>query len=161
VPLDAGQLAREFMDLRRPFPADAPTAAKRQAAAYARYAANALSPAGGSPTTIAAAQAVLEAALNPICLQHDPSAVQAMAAAYTAFWFTPPVVFSGATPGVVTAVAGGPALAAGLLAIGAANALSGASEDQATKAIADVFDLFTRTVVVTHTGPPLVVGPIS
>jgi hypothetical protein len=163
VALQSSTLKRGLLDLTHSFPRTYEEAAKRWAEAYATYAKDAQSPLGGSPATLAAAQAALAAALAPVfATSRDPVTTSArIAAALTQFWLTPPVAFTGTPPGLVTAVLGTAALAAALPPLGASMARSHASADQAMGQLAAAFDAFTRTVIVLHPVVPApVVGPI-
>jgi hypothetical protein len=119
---------------------------------------------GGSPAALDAGQAVLQQALTvTFATSVDPvTTASQMANAFTAFWFLPPVVFSGTPPGLVTAVGGTAALAVALPAIWLSNQLSKLTTEQSAQAIAAALDAFSRTVIVTHPVVPTpVVGPIS
>src|SRR4051812_28529854 len=95
-------------DLSRPFPKDYVESAKRLADAYATYAATAQSVMGGSPVSLAAAKATLQASLAPVFATSRlaPQTAAQLAQAFTAFWLLPPVAFVGTPPGVVTVVPG-------------------------------------------------------
>lgn len=149
-------------------PGEAPDMARKWSRAYASYAADASTPLGGSPlsSSLEAAQATLEGALtgifsNPLSLLPQTAAL--MAAAFTAFWFLPPVAtLDGAFPGVVTAVAGTALLQAALIAAWLSNLASRAGAEQAAVGVAAALDAFSRTVVVTiATVPSPTVGPLS
>ncbi len=132
--------------------------AEQWAIGYRDYAEGAISCGGGSPTAGAldAAQATLKTALTAAFNFNNPPATTAtsLAAAFTAFWLTPPVVFT--ATGAVTAVAGTAALSSGLSSLWAA----GASTAEASAAAhASLLSIFTLTVVVTHPGVPCA-GPI-
>lgn len=131
-------------------------AAEAWADAYAVYAANAKScSTPGAPASLAAAKATLKAVLTTSFSTRTVASDTAgdMAAAFTAFWLVPPVPFSGTTPGVVTAVAGTAALQAALISTWAANLASQVSAAAAAESMAELLDIFTKTVLVTHVAP--------
>lgn len=140
---------------------------RRIADAYADYAAGAVSCSGGSPTTLAAARPLLELSLGAAFAVYPttpPQTAQALAAAFTAFWLLPPVVFSGPTPGAVSIAAGTAILQAAFLQIWATIPfIRPPSGDPAAVSAAQhaaALDLFTKTVVVLHVPPSACAGPI-
>lgn len=143
-------------------------AADRWAAAYKAYAAGATSCLAGAPNgaSLTAAEATLSAALVAAFSSKDPvTTVSAFGAAFTAFWMAPPMVFTGALPGVVTAATGAAALQAGLPGVWATIQAMGMSCDAAAAASqhATLLDTFTRLVIVLHAPPPPgpgCIGPI-
>jgi len=152
------------------FPQTGFDAGTRWARAYASYAAGAQSVSGDSPPSLAANESALGALLgaafsNP---SGDPSQTAGnIAAALTAFWFSPPVVFTGPpVSAIVTAVAGTAVLQAALLSLWASILAAPDPDDPAGQAAhlhAAALDVFTRTVVVSHFFPPPVppvVAPI-
>lgn len=151
-----------------PFSPDPFVWGRRIADAYADYAAGAVSCSGGSPTTLAAARPLLELSLGAAFAVPPPASppqtAQSLAAAFTAFWLLPPVVFSGPTPGAVSAVAGTAILQAALLQIWAAIPLirppSGDPAAASAAQHAAALDLFTKTIVVVHVPPSACAGPI-
>jgi hypothetical protein len=150
--------------------------AARWARAYADYAQDAISLAGCSPAPLTANEEALAATLLPVFANPygtPASTAQIYDAAFSAFWFGPPVAFPltpagtppppPALPGIVTLVGTG-TLAPALISAWAANFAASAPADQAMAQVAAVIDAFTHTVIVTHLisvpGPPIV-GPIS
>lgn len=158
--LDPNKLRQALTGLQQQSPVMAGYA---WAKAYADYARDAISIAGGSPLGVDLAQPLLGSTLAGIfSVSKDPfTTAQQMAAAFNAFWFLPPMIFSGASPGVVTAVPGVLALPLALTATWATNLAAKAPADEASQRIAQDLDAFTHSVVVAHTGPPPVVGPIT
>ncbi len=143
---------------------DYSVAAQLYADAYAAYAADARSPMTGFPLNLTAPTATLQSALAAaFSAGFDANATaEAMDAAFTAFWLSPPVAFTGSPPGTVTAVTGAGTLAPALLAAWQANTSGDASTADSATQIADAIDAFTRTVIVTHPVVPTpVVGPIT
>lgn len=143
--------------------------ANRIAKAYTDYAKTATSCAGGSPipASITAAGKILQKVLEATYMtSRDPvSTISKKAAAFAAFWLTPPVAFTGATPGAVT-VAVPATLQAVLLAITASNAAraaAGSAVDAHRTAAqwAKALDLWTKTVVVVHAPPSACASPIT
>ncbi len=146
---------KEFLFNSSP-PADAAACAEGWAEAYKLYAVDGQSCAGGNPVggSLTAAKATLKATLTPILnvILHpnDPSTVASgLAAAFTAFWLTPPVVFTSA--GTVTTVSGTAALQTALNAFWTAGGAY-PSADVAAAAHANILNIFTHTVFVTHGG---------
>jgi len=178
--LNPAKLKQGLVDVNgsgKNFPKTPLEAAKRWARAYASYAADAMSLGGAAPVPLTPNEASLAAALtvvfsNPNSL--PPQTAQVYAAAFTAFWFSPPVAFPltpvgtplppPVLPGIVTVVGGSAALPGLLLAAWASNFAARAPDSVAMTKLASVLDTFTRTVIVTHLisvpGPPIV-GPIS
>lgn len=144
---------------------DFPISAKNWANAYAGYATEAQScqAVPPVPAAIQAAQATLQATLAAaFAAGIDPvSTATGMASAFTAFWLAPPVLFSGVTPGVVTAVGGAAVLATALVASWTENTLTKASASAAASTMATILDAFTRTVVVTHAPPSACASPLE
>lgn len=162
--LDPNKLKQLLLQLSQSPPQTPQEAGRRWASAYAAYAADAVSPMGGSPIGLDPGEAVLGNLLGiTFATSRDPNTTaQAYATGFTAFWFVPPVAFTGTPPGVVTLVGGTAALAPALLSVWASNLAGRLREEQAMQAIAAVLDTFTRTVIVTHPVVPTpVVGPIS
>ena len=162
--LDSSALADALSGV---FAAPAPdflTSAKNWANAYAGYAAEAQSCQAVLPVPVAvkAATATLQSALaGAFAGGVDPvSTASAMASAFTAFWFLPPMAFQGVTPGVVTVVSGTGILATGLVASWAQSTATQASADAAASTMATLLDAFTRTVVVTHAPPSVCASPL-
>ncbi len=133
------------------------------ASAYAAYAAGARSCQSVGPASLSTAQSVLASALEATFSTSTTPATTAaqMAAAFTAFWLTPPVAFvGGTTPGVVTGVAGTAALQSGLPTMWAANVAGNLSASDAAQAHADILDIFTKTVLVAHSPPSACAAPV-
>lgn len=146
-------------------PATRAACADAWAAAYRAYAGGARScgtPGAPAGPSLAAAELVLSGALLAAFSGSDPaSTAAAFATALTAFWLTPPVAFAGVTPGLVTVVGGTVALPAALAAMWATNVAGSASASDAAQGHADTFDVFTKTVVVTHAPPSACALPIT
>lgn len=148
---------------------EAPPATKAEcadawASAYKNYASGAQSCQSGSPNPAAltAAEAILSATLLAAFNGTNASdTATAFSTAMSAFWLLPPVLFSGVTPGLVTVVAGAPALQSALLALWSANVAGNVSAADAAQGHADIFHAFSLTVVVTHAPPTTCTGPIS
>lgn len=159
--LSSSTLARALLAISDPanIPRTPEEAGQKWAQAYADYAAAAMSPVAAPPASLAAGQAVLARALGATFRTSlaAPQTASQMAAAFTAFWLTPPVVFGA---GLVTAVTGTTVLAAGLPGVWAANTASSAPAEPAMQRVAGLLDVFTHTVIVTTPGAPPVVGPI-
>ena len=154
--LSVSSLTSSLVGIATSFPGSYAEAGNRWAAAYGSYASAAQSLAGGHPTGIAAAQAILSSALAGAFATGN--AAPAMAAAFKAFWSGPPMPFLGAFPGIVTANGGSFDLSAAFQA----NIDSKADVGTACARIAGVLDTSTRQVVVTDsTTPSPTVGPIS
>ncbi len=129
------------------------------AAAYASYAAGALSCQGSSPV-LTGRESALSSALQSVFASSTNPATTAAAfdAALTAFWTA--VAFPpGVTPGVAAPPAPG-LLTSGLPTMWASNVASAASYSDAAQAHADLFDIVTKTVVVTHAAPSVCAAPI-
>lgn len=135
------------------------------ARAYRQYCDDAISPLGGSPTTLDAAELFLATSLAGVFSNlAGPAQVNTnqMALALTSFWLLPPVVFSGTPPGLVTVVPGSVVLPTALFASFSTNLAARATNQQASQRLASDLDAFTRTVIVTHPVVPTpVVGPIT
>lgn len=166
MPLNPSTLSDALKDIMGPHrPKNVLEAAQRWSNAYVNYANSAISPLGGSPQGLSAVQPLLQASLaaawaNP--RSPAPTTAAALAAAFTVFWFLPPVVFDGAPPGAVTLVGGTAVLQSGLIATWTSITLGKANADSAASQTASILDVFTRTVIVTHPVVPTpVVGPIS
>lgn len=164
--LDPNILKQSFLDLGTNYPKDLYESAVRRAQAYATYASDARTVSGNAPVSLAAAQETLTGALVPAFTGYGrgpENVANAIAGAFTAFWFVPPVVTAGSFPGTVTAVTGTQALVEALVNTWEANVRGRVDRDTAAGRLADVFDKFTKTVIVTEVpgvGPPIV-GPIS
>ena len=161
MPLSSPTLSSGLQNIG--FPSTHADAGNIWAAKYAAYAADAISPMGGAPASLAAAEATLGATLGAAFAAGSPaSVISAFVNGLTAFWLAPPVVFAGTPPGAVTLVGGAPALGPALSATFASNIAGKLSKQACSDAIAAVLDTFTRTVIVTHPVVPTpVVGPIS
>ena len=157
--LQQSKLASGLLELAsgKNFPKDPLEAGKRWAHAYVEYAKVAMSPVG-APPTFAGGEQILAAALASVWAssRSAPTTAQGIAAALTAFWLTPPVVFGA---GVVTSVVGTSALASALPGVWASNYPG--TPEQATRKVAAAIHTFTITVITTTPGGPPVVGPIS
>lgn len=161
--LDKGPLKTALEASLSSYPSTAAAAAAAWAAAYETYAQGGRSCQGAGPGSLAAAKATLEAALTAAFQDGTAAgASSAMAAAFTAFWLTPPVTFAGSTPGVVTAVTGTAAFSAALSARFTANAANpNLTFSDAAQGFADDLDLvLTKTVVVTHSAPGACAAPL-
>lgn len=156
------ELDLEALMSLQPFPASATAAGEKWADIYADYAGGAQSCAG-VPATLAAAKETLRAALGAAFASGvDPATTASMmASAFTAFWLAPPVAFVGTSPGVVTAVGGTAVLSAGFVTTWAANVAAQATASQAAAALATLLDVFTKTVVVTHSAPTACVATLT
>jgi hypothetical protein len=154
-----------LLDLMKTPPRTPLETGQRWAQAYTTYCSGAISPMGGTPLTLDVSRVTLATSLATVFAtpySPVPTTAAGIAAAFTVFWFAPPVTFSGGPPGVVTAVAGTALLQQGLISCWLSNFASRASKDQAAQAIAAVIDVFTRTVIVTHPLVPTpIIGPIS
>ena len=161
--LQQGRLARLLQDLSDESPQGFAEAGRRWSALYASYAADARSVLGGAPIGLSVAESLLTRTLAGVfATSSDPvTTAQNMAAALTAFWLLPPVAFSGATPGAVTAVGGTVFLAAALASAWGSNLASRAPAPQAAASVAAALHAFTETVIVTHPTPTPTVGPIT
>lgn len=144
------------------FPATRSAAASQWASAYGSYAGAAQSCSGtANPGAISAAQSLLSSSLDSAFSSGNAaSTAAAIATALTAFWFAPPVVFIGPTPGLVTLVAGTAALQSGLISLWSSNVSGGASASSAAQGHADLFDIFTKSVLVVHVPPAPCSAPL-
>jgi len=129
---------------------------------YADYAATAQSCQGVNPSTLVSARATMQSALLLALDTIDPaSCASAIAAAMTAFWLTPPIVFTGATAGLVSSVTGTAALQSTLILNWASNVAAHISAQDAATQHASVFDTFTKTVIVAHIAPGACSAPLA
>lgn len=128
------------------------------AAAYASYAAGGRSCQSVGPT-LTGRQAALSTALAVAFGASTNPATTAASfdAALVTFWTA--VGFAGATTGL-SAVSPG-TLTASLPAMWANNVATSASYSAAAQAHADVFDIFTKTVIVTHAPPSVCAAPLT
>lgn len=164
MPLVASTLSQGLTNLVQRPPYTPQEVGERWARIYGDYASRATSILGGSPVSVVANQKVLSAALAAVFATSKlaPASASQMASAFTAFWFSPPLVFTGAFPGVVTLAPGGPALQAVLLSTWASNYASRAPNGVAMTKIAACLDAFTRLIIVTHaTVPDPTFGPLT
>lgn len=163
--LTASKLANEIVKLAqdKSFPKNTVEAGKRWAHAYAVYAADAMSipPTAAPPASLTAGEQTLAAALASVWASSrtSPTTAQGMAAALTAFWLAPPVVFGA---GLVTAVPGTSALAAALQGVWSSNQRGKLSAEACARKVAAAVHAFTTTVITTTPfSPSPIVGPIS
>jgi hypothetical protein len=156
--LSKPSLKSDLQSLFQSPPAAVSDIADAWAAAYGSYAAGARSCQAGSPI-LSGRQGLLSSALAAVFTSSTNPATTAASfdAAFVAFWAG--VVFSGTTPGVAVAVPG--VLSASLPVMWASNVASSASYSDAAQAHADTFDIFTKTVIVTHAPPSACSGPIA
>lgn len=163
--LNSGQLASDIQAVFESYPATAAIAGDGVAEAYRSYASGARScgsPGTPNPGSLAAAKALLATALtSAFSAGNSITCAATIASALTAFWMSPPIPFVGVTPGVVILAPGGPALQAALPGMWASNVSSGASASDAASAHANLFDIFTKSVVVAHAPPSVCSLPIT
>ncbi len=163
MPRSASKLANSLVDLGRNYPGSPEEAGKRWAHAYALYAADAMSipPTAAPPASLGAAERLLAQSLGKVWKTSRTAytSAQGMAAALTAFWLAPPVVFGA---GVVSAVGGTSALASALPGIWASNQRGKQSADFCAKKVAAAVHAFTTTVITTTPfSPSPIIGPIT
>lgn len=151
--LNSASLKSALQSIYTSFPATRQNAADQWASAYSSYASGAQS-CSGTPVSLAAAEALLSSSLNSAFGSGTAVATAvAMSTALTTFWLAPPIVFAGPTPGAVSLVGGTAVLQAGLLSLWSNNVANGVSASQAAQDHADLFDIFTKTVLVVHVPP--------
>lgn len=154
--LNKANLKTALQNLFTSPPSTVAACAAAWAAAYASYAAGGTS-CQGVTGTLTGREAALTTALTAAFANTNPAnTTAAMDAAFVAFWTG--VVFSGVTAGAAVAVPGtlGPALGT----MWAANVAGGLSAADCAQAHADVFDVWSKTVVVTHAPPSPCAAPL-
>ena len=112
------------------------------------------------PTFVGVEAQAIASQLLSVMSNPNGSAAQfanALAGGIEAFWLLPPVVFSGAGAGAVSAFPGKSALVGQLTA-----AFSSSTDQSAARAaeIAEALDTATRTVIVTFAPPPGSTAPL-
>jgi len=161
--LNANTLKAEILKVMEENPHTPMECGQKWAQAYLRYAKEAQT-AFGKPSTLPANQLALAASLAIVFSSWAttvPATAQRMAAAFYAFWFAPPVAFTGSFPGAVTAVLMPPQALAQALQVAWLSGFASRSNDTVAGNIARALDAFTRTVTVTTaTLPNPTLGPL-
>lgn len=153
MPLNRIILQNGFLDIIQNPPSSPVDAARKMAKVYANYAKTGwagLGPGSFTGSEESKMANTLAGGFNP--RGAAPAAVGGLLGGITAFWLTPPVVFSspppGQSPGFVSAFAGAAALQSALSALANPKIAAG----QAAAQLATAFDAATRQVLVTF--PP-------
>ena len=157
--LNASILNQGFLDLfsragSRDYPRDPKESADRFASTYARYARTALA-GPNRPIFSGAEEAKLSSILFPAMIAPRSGTPRNLARAWqsgiASFWLTPPIVFSGANPGVVTTIPGISSVTPCLIAVFSNR---DNSSREAARGLTRCLDAVTKTIIYFSAVPP-------